>query len=125
MTYTSSKSVDVRWVSSRFLASFSNLWERRGDEIAAAVVERSQCCDHRLPAQPAELTSNRGIRSMTFILPPTSIIRVSRGDFDPARFAEVARMTRDTGTYLIPATIVFPVLPRISLALRQRVRWCM
>ncbi len=40
---------------------------------------------------------------MTLILPPTSVIRVSRGDFDPARFAEVDRMTRDTGTYLIPA----------------------
>jgi hypothetical protein len=33
MTYTSSKSTDVRWVSGRFLASLSNLWERRGDEI--------------------------------------------------------------------------------------------
>jgi hypothetical protein len=40
---------------------------------------------------------------MTLILPPTSVIRVSRADFDPARFAEVDRMTRDTGTYLIPA----------------------
>ncbi len=40
---------------------------------------------------------------MTLILPPTSVIRVSRGDFDPARFADVERMTRDTGTYLIPA----------------------
>ena len=40
---------------------------------------------------------------MTLILPPTAVIRVSRGDFDPARFAEVDRMTRDTGTYLIPA----------------------
>ena len=40
---------------------------------------------------------------MTLVLPPTSVIRVSRADFDPARFAEVDRMTRDTGTYLIPA----------------------
>jgi hypothetical protein len=40
---------------------------------------------------------------MTLILPPTSVIRVSRADFDPARFVEVERMTRDTGTYLIPA----------------------
>jgi hypothetical protein len=40
---------------------------------------------------------------MTLILPPTSVIRVSRADFDPARFAEADRMSRDTGTYLIPA----------------------
>ena len=40
---------------------------------------------------------------MTLILPPTAVVRVSRADFDPARFAEVERMTRDTGTYLIPA----------------------
>jgi hypothetical protein len=33
MTYTSSKSADVRWVSGQFLASLNNLWERRGDEI--------------------------------------------------------------------------------------------
>jgi hypothetical protein len=33
MTYTNGKNADVRWVSDRFLASFSNLWERRGDEI--------------------------------------------------------------------------------------------
>jgi hypothetical protein len=33
MTYTNGKNVDVRWISGRFLASFSNLWERRGDEI--------------------------------------------------------------------------------------------
>lgn len=40
---------------------------------------------------------------MTLILPPNAVIRVSRAEFDPARFAEVDRMTRDTGTYLIPA----------------------
>src|ERR1700689_5502784 len=40
---------------------------------------------------------------MTLILSPTSVFRVSRAYFDPARFAEVDRMTRDTGTYLIPA----------------------
>jgi hypothetical protein len=33
MTYTNGKNADVRWISGRFLASFSNLWERRGDEI--------------------------------------------------------------------------------------------
>lgn len=47
---------------------------------------------------------------MTLILPPTSVVRVSRGDFDPARFAEVDRMTRDTGTYLIPAINRLPGL---------------
>ena len=35
--------------------------------------------------------------------PSTAVIRVSRGNFDPARFEEVEQMTRDTGTYLIPA----------------------
>ncbi len=40
---------------------------------------------------------------MSLTLPPTAIIRVSRGNFDPARFTEVERMTHDTGTYLIPA----------------------
>ena len=40
---------------------------------------------------------------MSLTLPPTAVIRVSRGNFDPARFAEVERMTRDTGTYLVPA----------------------
>lgn len=40
---------------------------------------------------------------MTLVLPPNSVIRVSLADFDPARFAEVDRMTSHTGTYLIPA----------------------
>ncbi len=40
---------------------------------------------------------------MTAPLPPTAVVRVSRGNFDPARFAEVDRMTKDTGVYLIPA----------------------
>jgi hypothetical protein len=35
--------------------------------------------------------------------PSTAVIRVSRANFDPARFQEVEQMTRDTGTYLIPA----------------------
>ncbi len=39
----------------------------------------------------------------TSSLPPGSVIRVSRGNFDPARFAEVDQMTRDTGRYLTPA----------------------
>jgi len=40
---------------------------------------------------------------MALSLPPTAFIRVSRGNFDPARFAEVERMTHETGAYLIPA----------------------
>jgi hypothetical protein len=36
-------------------------------------------------------------------LPATTVVRVSRGNFDPARFAEVDQMTKATGTYLIPA----------------------
>lgn len=36
-------------------------------------------------------------------LPAGAAIRVSRGNFDPSRFAEVEQMTRDTGDYLIPA----------------------
>jgi hypothetical protein len=35
--------------------------------------------------------------------PVDAVIRVSQGRFDPARFAEVDRMTRDSGTYLLPA----------------------
>jgi hypothetical protein len=41
--------------------------------------------------------------TMTLDIPPTAVIRVSRGNFDANRFAEVERMTHDTGTYLIPA----------------------
>jgi hypothetical protein len=40
---------------------------------------------------------------MTSTLPSTSVIRVSHGNFDPARFAEVDQMTWDSGVYLIPA----------------------
>ena len=47
---------------------------------------------------------------MTESLPPTAVIRVSRGNFDPARFEEVDRMTKETGTYLIPAIQKFPGL---------------
>ena len=35
--------------------------------------------------------------------PTGAVFRVSRGNFDPARFADVDQMTRDTGSYLIPA----------------------
>jgi hypothetical protein len=36
-------------------------------------------------------------------IPLGAVVRVSRGNFDPARFAEVDQMTRDTGRYLMPA----------------------
>ena len=38
---------------------------------------------------------------MAFDITPRSVIRVSRGNFDPKRFAEVDKMTRETGVYLI------------------------
>lgn len=40
---------------------------------------------------------------MALMLPPSGVIRVSRGHFDPARFGEVERMIHTTGDYLIPA----------------------
>lgn len=47
---------------------------------------------------------------MTELLPPTAVIRVSRGNFDPARFEEVNRMAKEIGTYLIPAIQKLPGL---------------
>ena len=47
---------------------------------------------------------------MTEVLPPTAVIRVSRGNFDPARFEEVDRMAKEIGTYLIPAIQKLPGL---------------
>ena len=35
--------------------------------------------------------------------PATAVVRVSRGDFDSGRFAEVQAMTEETGSYLVPA----------------------
>jgi hypothetical protein len=43
-------------------------------------------------------------------MPPTAVVRVSRGTFDPARFAEVQEMTVATGRYLIPAITKLPGL---------------
>jgi hypothetical protein len=43
-------------------------------------------------------------------LPPTAVIRVSRGNFDPARFPEVHEMAVATGRYLIPAIEKLPGL---------------
>jgi hypothetical protein len=53
---------------------------------------------------------------MALTLAPTAVIRVSRGNFDPARFAEVELMTRNTGTYLIPAIGRLPGLLHYSAA---------
>lgn len=47
---------------------------------------------------------------MTSKLPPGAVVRVSRGNFDPTRYAEVARASRETGTYLIPAIRKLPGL---------------
>jgi hypothetical protein len=41
---------------------------------------------------------------------PTAVVRVSRANFDPARFAEVQEMTVATGRYLIPAIKQLPGL---------------
>lgn len=42
--------------------------------------------------------------------PGTAVVRVSRGNFDPARFAEVQAMTVATSRYLIPAITKLPGL---------------
>ncbi len=36
-------------------------------------------------------------------IPHGAVVRVSRGSFDPARFAEVERMRDEVGVYLVPA----------------------
>jgi hypothetical protein len=43
-------------------------------------------------------------------IPPTAVVRVSRGNFDPARFPEVQEMSVATGRYLIPAIKQLPGL---------------
>jgi hypothetical protein len=55
---------------------------------------------------------------VTTSIPGTAVIRVSRGNFDPARFAEVERMTAETGSYLIPAISRAGRTPRL---LRRRI----
>jgi uncharacterized protein (DUF2461 family) len=40
---------------------------------------------------------------MTESLPPTAVVRVSRGTFDPTRFAEVDAMNKRVSNYLVPA----------------------
>ena len=43
-------------------------------------------------------------------IPPAAVVRVSRANFDPARFPEVREMTVATGRYLIPAIKKLPGL---------------
>jgi quinol monooxygenase YgiN len=43
-------------------------------------------------------------------IPPTAVVRVSRGNFDPARFAEVQEMSVAISRYLIPAIKQLPGL---------------
>ena len=43
-------------------------------------------------------------------LPDGAVVRVSRGNYDPARFPEVQAMTVATGRYLIPAISRLPGL---------------
>jgi hypothetical protein len=47
---------------------------------------------------------------MTESLPATAVVRVSRGTFDPGRFAEVDAMNKKVSEYLIPAIRRLPGL---------------
>ena len=47
---------------------------------------------------------------MTESLPGTAVIRVSRGSFDPGRFAEVDAVNKKVSEYLIPAIGQLPGL---------------
>jgi hypothetical protein len=49
-------------------------------------------------------------------IPPTAVVRVSRGSFDPARFAEVREMSLATSRFLIPAIEKLPGLIRYYAA---------
>jgi hypothetical protein len=49
---------------------------------------------------------------MTESLPATAVVRVSRGTFDPDRFAAVEAMNNKTAEYLIPAIQRLPGLIR-------------
>jgi hypothetical protein len=54
---------------------------------------------------------------MELILPPTAVVRVSTGTFDPAGFADVKRMSNETGEYLTPAIRRLPGLIKYFAAL--------
>jgi hypothetical protein len=48
--------------------------------------------------------------AMTESLPATAVVRVSRGSFDPSRFAEVDAVNNKVSEYLIPAIRQLPGL---------------
>jgi hypothetical protein len=47
---------------------------------------------------------------MTELLPSTAVVRVSRGSFDPSRFAEVDVVNKTVAEYLVPAIRRLPGL---------------
>jgi hypothetical protein len=47
---------------------------------------------------------------MTESLPATAVVRVSRGSFDPSRFADVDTVNKKVSAYLIPAIKQLPGL---------------
>jgi hypothetical protein len=47
---------------------------------------------------------------MTESLPATAVVRISRGSFDPSRFAEVDAANKKVSEYLIPAITRLPGL---------------
>ena len=47
---------------------------------------------------------------MTESLPTTAVVRVSRGSFDPGRFAEVDAVNKKVSEYLVPAIRRLPGL---------------
>jgi len=57
------------------------------------------------------------------LLPDAAVVRVSRGSFDRARFAEVQAMTVATGRYLIPAISELPGLISYYAAASPDGRW--
>ncbi|MGA7540769.1 MAG: hypothetical protein WBW93_18580 [Steroidobacteraceae bacterium] len=56
---------------------------------------------------------------MDMTLPPTAVIRISHGSFNPARFLEVSRMADETAKYLMPAIKKLPGLIKYFAALSQ------
>jgi hypothetical protein len=49
---------------------------------------------------------------MTESLPPTAVVRVASGSFDPSRFAEVDTANKKVSEYLVPAISRLPGLIR-------------
>jgi len=61
---------------------------------------------------------------MTESLPTTAVVRVSRGSFDPSRFAEVDAMNTKVSEYLIPAIGRLPGLIHYYVGVSRRARSC-